>query len=185
MKNRMNLSFLSRMIQNRGFINLNKKECSCKTKQTNISTEGITCPLREQAPQAVLHSPPCPSSLSYMLLSPRSHTSPFSSNFACVVISSRLTPCFAIFFSSRLLPLISSLRSLLRLLQLQHPLRHLKPADIHDIRDRSQHRLVFLRKKRNRFSLPPRSPRPSDPVDIIHSALHDSPASPPPAENRN
>ena len=74
---------------------------------------------------------------------------------------------------------------LLLLLQLQYPLRHLKPADLHHIRDGSQHRLVFLRKKSNRLSFSPRTARPSDPMDVVHSTLHDPLSSLPPAENRN
>ena len=70
----------------------------------------------------------------------------------------------------------------LDLLQLQHPVRHLASTQLHQIRDRSQHRLrltphplthlVILREQRDRRALASRAARSPHTVDVLHSALH-------------
>ena len=69
----------------------------------------------------------------------------------------------------------------LDLLQLQHPLRHLASTQLHQVRNRSQHRLrltssshthlIIFREQRDRRALAARTPRPPHAVNVFHTTL--------------
>ena len=60
---------------------------------------------------------------------------------------------------------------LVNLLQLQHPLRNIAAADLHDVGDGAKHRLVFLRKQRDSGSFASRASRSSHTMHIVDATL--------------